>query len=59
MTRSELSCPHGNIACGDPGSPYMAQCQLCDAADEIERLQQEINDLRHQIITLTIPKETP
>lgn len=39
MTRSDLFCPYGNIDCGDPGSPYMAQCQRCDAADEIQRLR--------------------
>ena len=78
MTRSDLFCPYGNIDCGDPGSPYMAQCQLCDAADEIkqlrvdllmknrrigeladhiEELQEEINDLRLQVVALSIPKE--
>jgi hypothetical protein len=29
-----------------------------EAADEIEKLQKEINDLRLQIVTLSIPKES-
>lgn len=31
---------------------------LREAADKIERLQEEINDLRLQVVTLSIPKET-
>lgn len=40
MTRSDLFCPHGNPACGDPGSPYMARCELCDPPtdDIVDRL---------------------
>jgi hypothetical protein len=34
-------------------------CERQDLLDEIELLQQEINDLRHQIVTLSIPKDTP
>ena len=45
---------------------YIAQDMLCDcwicqtahdAADEIERLHDEINELRLQVVTLTIPKQ--
>jgi hypothetical protein len=31
---------------------------LTEAADEIERLRVEINDLRLQVVALSIPKDT-
>ena len=47
---------------------YIAQDMLCDcwicqtahdAADEIERLHAEINELRLQVVTLSIPTTPP
>jgi hypothetical protein len=41
-------------------NPYSASQMLAvcrDAADEIERLYTEVNDLRLQVVALSIPKE--
>lgn len=32
-------------------------CLICQAADEIERLYNEINDLRLQIVALSLPQQ--
>jgi hypothetical protein len=45
-----LRCTYVAEGCG--------QCTFCLARNEIELLQEEINDLRLQVVILSIPKET-
>ena len=41
------------------GDLLMKNRRIKELADYTEELQQEINDLRHQIVTLSIPKDKP
>ena len=43
---------------GDMGG-HVIPLACLNAADEIERLQDEVNALRLQVVTLSIPKEAP
>jgi len=43
---------------GEAVVTMLSGSMLTEAADEIERLREEINELRLQIVTLSIPKDT-